>query len=601
MSPRHGTLQFGDFVLDAASGKLTRSGRQIKIQPQPFLVLRILAERQGDIVSRDELRSRLWGNSTHVAFDQGLNYCVRQIRLALKDNAAQPEYLETLPKQGYRFIAPVEIDQTEEAPSSAITEPPPSPPVGALSRTMPSRKLILALTAAAVVLFIAGLLGSTSRKVTSPRSYGNLAVTKLTYLPGDETDPAFSPDGRTVAFAWNGPAQDNYNIYLIDVGSGSPRRLTQSSNKEMSPVWSPDGSQIAFLRLTSTTKASLIVIPSRGGPEHELREVSLFESVYRAMRPMLAWAPDGIVYAAMDPESGRSALYRMDLGSDSSRKLFDPDGEKTLGNASPAFSPDGKWLAYSEVNGPFQSRLFVRPVTPGMKFSEPPILVSKGEDSVAGSPVWAPHEPKLLFSEGNSLFEWTSSMGTTQVYSSAVALSGMSATWTSEGNLRVVVGQSSQPEFHRVAHDPSGLRTTGEPADFAPVSAGQGSGQFSPDGKSFVFVSGRSGATEVWMTDADGRNLRQLTHLNSKVIGYPSWSRDSDRIAFHSWTADKPQIDTLDVGANGALKKLTDSAFGFFMDSWSADGKYIYATRSTGKPRPFRIPVKAALPRIYST
>src|SRR6202451_3282059 len=103
----NGRLRFGDYELDSNAGKLFRDGSAVKIQPQPFRVLTILLERPGEIVSREQLRDRVWGGATFVEFDQGLNYCIRQVRVALGDGAAEPIYIETLPKQGYRFIAPV--------------------------------------------------------------------------------------------------------------------------------------------------------------------------------------------------------------------------------------------------------------------------------------------------------------------------------------------------------------------------------------------------------------------------------------------------------------------------------------------------------------
>ena len=101
-------VRFGDFEFDLRSGKLFRGGRPVKIQPQPLRVLAVLLERAGEIVSREYLRTRVWGDATFVEFDQGLNYCIRQIRLALRDGASKPLYIETLPKQGYRFIARVD-------------------------------------------------------------------------------------------------------------------------------------------------------------------------------------------------------------------------------------------------------------------------------------------------------------------------------------------------------------------------------------------------------------------------------------------------------------------------------------------------------------
>src|SRR5438876_576828 len=98
-------LTFGAFELDVASEQLLRDGRPVKIQPQPLRVLVVLAERAGEIVSRDELRRQIWDTATFVEFDQGLNYCIRQIRVALGDEASNPVYLDTVKKRGYRFIA----------------------------------------------------------------------------------------------------------------------------------------------------------------------------------------------------------------------------------------------------------------------------------------------------------------------------------------------------------------------------------------------------------------------------------------------------------------------------------------------------------------
>ena len=125
-------MRFGDFEFNSLSGQLFREGRSVKIQPQPLRVLGVLLEKPGEIVSREQLRTRVWGEATYVEFDQGLNYCIRQIRVALRDGAVEPLYIETLPKQGYRFIARVtvapgvpEADGAKQAGHSAHPAPPP--------------------------------------------------------------------------------------------------------------------------------------------------------------------------------------------------------------------------------------------------------------------------------------------------------------------------------------------------------------------------------------------------------------------------------------------------------------------------------------------
>ncbi len=98
-------FRFGEFEFDSVSLRLLREGRPVKIEPQPLRVLSVLLERSGEIVSREELRTRVWGEATFVEFDQSLHYCVRQIRIALREGAAKQRFLETLPKQGYRSSA----------------------------------------------------------------------------------------------------------------------------------------------------------------------------------------------------------------------------------------------------------------------------------------------------------------------------------------------------------------------------------------------------------------------------------------------------------------------------------------------------------------
>jgi len=103
----NGRIRFGQFDFDPGDGALWREGRSVRLQPQPARVLALLASRAGEIVTRDELRREVWGEGTFVDFERGLNFCVAQIRSALGDSAESPRYVETLPRRGYRFIAPV--------------------------------------------------------------------------------------------------------------------------------------------------------------------------------------------------------------------------------------------------------------------------------------------------------------------------------------------------------------------------------------------------------------------------------------------------------------------------------------------------------------
>ena len=113
-------MTFGVFVFDPASGALTREGSLVRLQPQPARVLAILVGRAGEVVTREDLRQLIWNDGTFVDFERGLNFCIAQIRSALKDSADSPRFIETIPRRGYRFIAPVRlVSEPVSAPAPA--------------------------------------------------------------------------------------------------------------------------------------------------------------------------------------------------------------------------------------------------------------------------------------------------------------------------------------------------------------------------------------------------------------------------------------------------------------------------------------------------
>lgn len=120
-------LRFGPFELDLRTSELRREGRIVKLQQQPLRVLALLTQHQGQLVTRDAIRRAVWSADTFVDFEQGLNFCIRQVRAALNDDAQQPRYVETLPRRGYRFLAPVELHHEPAAAPAALTEAPHTP------------------------------------------------------------------------------------------------------------------------------------------------------------------------------------------------------------------------------------------------------------------------------------------------------------------------------------------------------------------------------------------------------------------------------------------------------------------------------------------
>ncbi|MGD9902700.1 MAG: winged helix-turn-helix domain-containing protein [Vicinamibacterales bacterium] len=162
---------FGTFTFSPASLELTRDGRPVRLEPQPARALALLLARAGDVVSRDDLRAALWDANTHVDFDRGLAYCLAQVRTALGDSADNPRFVQTLPKRGFRFIAPVAVVPATSggpaAPAVAVPPAPAAPPPPATraatpgSRWLAGRRPWLAGVAAALVVTLIWLRADT--------------------------------------------------------------------------------------------------------------------------------------------------------------------------------------------------------------------------------------------------------------------------------------------------------------------------------------------------------------------------------------------------------------------------------------------------------
>ena len=153
------TYAFSTFRFDVDSLELSREGRVVRLEPQPARALAVLLARAGEVVTREELRAAIWGDETHVDYDRGLAYCVGQVRVALGDSAEQPRFVQTLPRRGFRFIAPVAV-----APAVPVMPAPPTPPAtGAASadpattaerRALRPRPWIWALAGAAAAVVV---------------------------------------------------------------------------------------------------------------------------------------------------------------------------------------------------------------------------------------------------------------------------------------------------------------------------------------------------------------------------------------------------------------------------------------------------------------
>jgi Tol biopolymer transport system component/DNA-binding winged helix-turn-helix (wHTH) protein len=329
-SPAHApsVICFGPFELDAAGGELRKGGISLKIHPQPFRVLQLLAERPRQIVSRDEIRKCLWGGNTFVDFDGGINSCLNQIRIALGDDPEKPRYIETIPRRGYRFVAAVSSEFPAGRAAIADVHAPElhvvSKPQREFGEASRKSKLVAGLMAAGLALaLILGFYEWTSR--SAPRE---LRQTQLTANSSDNpvTGDAISPDGKYLAYS------DKQGVHLKLLATGETQTLSQISS-DWYFAWYPDSTRFLGSEIAHHGLWAFSVI---GATPRKFLEDGILGSI----------APDGST-VAFSRNTGRVGDRELWLiGSDGSnpRKLLEV-GEDTAVQ-EPLWSPDGQRIVY---------------------------------------------------------------------------------------------------------------------------------------------------------------------------------------------------------------------------------------------------------------
>jgi Tol biopolymer transport system component/DNA-binding winged helix-turn-helix (wHTH) protein len=591
-------ISFSTFEVNLQTGELRQRGQKLKLQEQPFQVLAALLERPGELVSREELRSKLWPADTFVDFDHSLNAAIKRLRDALGESADAPVFIETMARRGYRFIAPVDGCSGSVQISAATPLARPRP----WQWLFTTRNVVLGgLTACALALSFLYYSHSLRSKAGQP------SVTPAVTNVGEKFTPSLSPDGQHLAFAWNGGVGAPFSLYVKVVGAEESLRLTKQASIDFNPVWSPDGRHIAFCRIQKG-ETGIYVIPALGGTERRVRrtlweEQDSYEAFWAAGR--LSWSPDGKSLAFSDrasPDEPAFSIFLLSLDSREVRKLSSPlrsernlnrasssDGQtlafvslRSRGDFNPAFSPDGQTLAFARISHGVQS-IYTVPVSGG----EEQRLISGG--TYNWGLAWTPDGHDIVFAKAGWLAEdgwlWKISLRGGEPERLQFGQGGVQP--VIRGNRLVYVRQVANLNIWRRNLD--SLHSTGSPERLISSTRFESGPQFSPDGRKIAFESTRTGVYEVWMCREDGSGLVQLTHFNSHT-GTPRWSPDGQQIAFDSRAAGNADIYVID-SEGGAPRRLTSEPSGEVVASWSRDGRWLYfASDRTGDWEVWKMP-----------
>ncbi|HXO33611.1 MAG TPA: winged helix-turn-helix domain-containing protein [Candidatus Acidoferrales bacterium] len=599
-------IRFGDFEIDMRTAEVRQNGHKFVLQGQPFQVLAFLLEKPGELVTREELKKRLWSADTFVDFDHSLNKAVNRLRETLADSADKPSYIETLPRRGYRFIAPVTSDDQERL----LGEPAlagrgsPAMPVSACSAQLPVHarwERFAKPVISAELLFLIAISVVTWHRFSRshPVSLETLEMNTLTEV-GTAKNVAISQDGR-------------YVVYAVDLGEKQGLRLRQvatRSDVELLPAdagnfvglaFSPDGNYVYFVRSdrNDISFRYLYRIPSLGG----------------APRKLITDVDSGISFSP----DGRKIAYEHWNRNDVELKIANPDGtgQQLLtvihnanflspGDPGPTWSPDGHTITFSKllVGKPRRWVLFAVSVANG-RFRE---LYSDG--GAIGRPRWLPTGDTLLvphFDENAHRSQlWTVSFpsGTARRLTHDISDYSMDLDLTRDGatagtitnvvKSEVWVSSSNSENLQQVTHGNShafqlktnaadgkvlttdwdgGLRMMNEDGtQESSLGSARGVSWFTLCGRTVVLTSNEGNSTTLLRLDADGTRVTKLANGN---LWSPACSPDNHFVYYVNWEQpEKIWRMSLEGGAAVEVAQvLGDSIMGNI--TASPDGKYI--------------------------
>ncbi len=586
-------FRFGVFEIDMQTARLRKRGRILRLQEQPLQVLVALIQRAGEVVSREDLQRTLWPAETFVAFDEGLNTAIKKIRQALGDSADNPRFIETVPRRGYRFIAPVHLLESETQPDTEVADPPVAIPYRSSIKS--KRRWLWGIP----VLCVSAGVGTWLTR-GSPKAELAVIPVPLTSYHGFETSPSFSPDGNHVAFAWSpseNVGESNFDVYIKQMGGDEATRLTHSPGSSFAPAWSPDGRSIAFLRKITAVSTGIFVMPAIGGPERKLSEIHDEEQLSSYFGGALSWSADNQSLLVADQESfsGPTAIFRLSVETGEKRRVTSPP-MGIPGDQNPASSPDGSGIAFTRCNAGDTCDLFLAEVTRDGSPSKDATRLTVGKST--SDPAWAPDGKGLVLISGpvhNPGLYWLELL---QPGSRPGKLRRL--VFAGEHLACPVISRQGRMAYSQKSSDVNIWQmelSTGRQLATAPVPVISSTRlddepRYSPDGERITFASDRSGSLEIWVCKRDGSGSIRLTSFGAPHhTAHPRWSPDGSRIAFTSNAGGTPSIYVINSEGGRPTRLPIEDALEWSLSEWSRDGKWLYyGSHRSGEDQLWKVP-----------
>ena len=558
-------LRFSIFEVDLAAGEMCKRGVPLLIQEKPFQILALLLERPGEVVTREELQKRLWPDGTFVDFDKGLNTAVKKLRYALGDSPDKPVFIETIPRRGYRFIAPISangpgtnsaatsVSQPDNYPFRAefetvVPETQTARPSGvAVSRSwMKSGRILWGTLLLLVAISVVATVG---RRWWIFQSRGlevrNTRVTRVTHN-GNVRQMAISPDGRYLAYALRDGLEQSLRIR--EVGSSTDVQLLAPDTVNFPGMeFSPDGAFVYFVRSEKTNPvfSYLCRMRASGGP---------VEQLIRDVSPPVSFSPDGkrFVFTRGYPNVTQLRIANADGTND--RLLLSMASHQVF-EAGATWSPNDDVVAVPQHVIGEQSHFLLYVVSLGdgrakVLYSSPgaigrPLWIRSGkellvtlEDTSSGrGQLWTISYPDGRASRvTNDLSDYSSSIDLTRDEKTLATMvtSTVSNLWIAQADdlLHPLQATSGEPSLFQVRELSNGrLLALGDgvwtmnkdASDRLPFGEVQDARWIEACGRSVLIAGNKNGTTDLTLFGLDGSNAAALA---SGDVLFPTCSPD---------------------------------------------------------------------------